>query len=516
MSAPKDFAYVADDWPRVAGELSERLSLVRECEDRRRLTYLDTFDWRVHRAGFVLARTDEVFEVSDRATGALVMRVPVAGHANGSNGNGDGGLPPRLRDFMSGVVGVRALLGVAALTSHSVVLAARNDDAKTVARLVLSDSRLDRNGPDTVLRRRLTVVPLRGYDKFAARLSDRLADLPGIEPVAESLLEEALGILGRRPGDYSGRLVLELHRESSTFDAARMIYRTLLEAMLVNEDGVVQDVDTECLHDFRVAVRRTRSALKAFAGALPVEVETHVREQFRWLGQMTTPTRDLDVHLLDFPSFHRLVGDVGDDLEPLRDLIRADRRHAHRRLCATLRSAQYRRLVMEWGHTIDAEDPSATQGPAGSTPIGELADSSLRRAARQVLRDGSVIDDDSAPEALHDLRKRCKELRYLLEFFSSLYNPKLHRSLVEELKALQLNLGEFQDTEIQRHALEAFAGRLLESGAASATGLLAIGRMVAVLEDRQRRARAGFAARFTEFAGASNRRRVAVLTGGSL
>ena len=40
-----------------------------------------------------------------------------------------------------------------------------------------------------------------------------------------------------------------------------------------------------------------------------------------------------------------------------------------------------------------------------------------------MLRDGGAITPASPPESLHELRKRCKELRYLLEFFGSLYDP---------------------------------------------------------------------------------------------
>ena len=38
----------------------------------------------------------------------------------------------------------------------------------------------------------------------------------------------------------------------------------LVGAVLANVDGVLQDIDTEFLHDLRVSVRRTRSALKLF------------------------------------------------------------------------------------------------------------------------------------------------------------------------------------------------------------------------------------------------------------
>ena len=38
---------------------------------------------------------------------------------------------------------------------------------------------------------------------------------------------------------------------------------------------------------------------------------------------------------------------------------------------------------------------------------------------RRMVRDGNRIDDSSPSEALHELRKRGKELRYLLELFGS-------------------------------------------------------------------------------------------------
>jgi hypothetical protein len=43
---------------------------------------------------------------------------------------------------------------------------------------------------------------------------------------------------------------------------------------------------------------------------------------------------------------------------------------------------------------------------------------------------------------------------------------------------------------------------------------VAIGRLVAVLENQQQQARAEFTDRFAEFASARNRRRLAALTGG--
>ncbi len=497
------FIWEPADRASATATLVQQLSLHRDSKRRRRLTYLDTFDWRVHRAGFLLTRSDDGFELVDRHTGALVGKAP---------GAEDGGLPPAFSDRLASAVAPRALMAVAAVASTEVLLSARNGEDKTVAKVRLSESQVDRDGAPVRLAPRLSVQPLRGYDRQAARLTEQLAELPGVEPAAGSLFAEAVAVGGRHPGDYTGKLALHLSRDESNYDAARLIYRTLLTTMRRNEHGVLDDIDSEFLHDYRVAVRRIRSALKELPGALPEAYEQRLREEFRWLGQVTTPTRDLDVYLLEFPAFRALVGDAADDLEPLRRVIAAGQRRAHTEQRKALRSARYRKLVDGLAAAVDAHAPVVGSGPAGNAPIGRTADTRIAKVASRVLREGRAIDDSSAPERLHDLRKRCKELRYLLEFFASLYDPRQHGALVSALKGLQDNLGQFQDTQVQRQAMEGFADRLLISGDTSAAALLAVGRLMASFDDREQSARAEFAQRFASFASDSNRRRLQRLT----
>ena len=70
---------------------------------------------------------------------------------------------------------------------------------------------------------------------------------------------------------------------------------------------------------------------------------------------------------------------------------------------------------------------------------------------------GTAIDDDSPAEDLHELRKVGKELRYLLEFFASLYPPEVGKPFVKTLKGLQDQLGRFQDHEVQANKLRELA-----------------------------------------------------------
>ena len=81
----------------------------------------------------------------------------------------------------------------------------------------------------------------------------------------------------------------------------------------------------------------------------------------------------------------------------------------------------------------------------------------IRRAHRRVMPRGGAITDASPGENLHDLRKRCKELRYALEFFASLHDPGAQRQAVRELKELQDVLGTFQDCQVQQQEIMVIA-----------------------------------------------------------
>ncbi len=133
-----------------------------------------------------------------------------------------------------------------------------------------------------------------------------------------------------------------------------------------------------------------------------------------------------------------------------------------------------------------------------------------------MLRRGGAIGPASPPALLHDLRKRCKELRYLVEMFSSLYDPAELWQAVRELKALQDCLGEFQDADVQRHEIRAFAEQMVAQHTAPAGTLLAMGEVAAGLARRQRRARSEFDGRFRDFAGQASQARLTGLAGGKV
>ncbi len=476
-----------------------------------RRTWLDTFDWRLYRAGLTLE------QVATRGGADLVLtgrdgEVIAAEHLpDGTVGWPSllTGLPAGpLRERLEPAAGIRALLPVARATSRVTELRALNGDAKTIARLAI-DKMAVTYPARAVVAPRLTLTPVRGYWGHADRLEQALRAQPGVGDGAAPLAA-ALAAAGSRPGETPGKAAATLlSPEQRAGDALALILTALLDTIEANVPGTIRDIDTEFLHDLRVAVRWTRSALKLCGPALPGGLARRFKPSFRWLGDLTTPTRDLDVYLLGLPDMAAgLIAATDDDLAPFRDHLIRTRAAARAGLCRGLRSARFTRLASDWRAEL-AVVRQARKRPA----VAQLAAERIGAAHRNALDAGALITATSPSQSLHDLRKRCKELRYLVEMFGSLYDPAERWQAVRELKALQDSLGEFQDAEVQRAEIRAFAAQMLTDRSAPAATLLAMGEIAAGLARRQRKARNEFDARFAAFASQASQQRLAALAG---
>jgi CHAD domain-containing protein len=476
-----------------------------------RRIWLDSFDWRLYRAGLTL----EQVTCRDRAELVLtgrdgdvlaVERLPADRRLSWPSLVSALPAGP-LRELVEPVAGVRALSPVARATSRVTELRALNDDAKTVARLAVD--RMSVTYPARALApARLTLTPVRGYAGLTDRVGRAITDVPGISPGRGSVLDAALAAAGQRAGDLPGKAsAVQLSASMPAASAMAVILTALLDALEANVPGAVRDIDTEFLHDLRIAVRWTRSALKLCGGVLPDGLAGEYRPQFRWLGDLTTPTRDLDVYLLDYPGMAAgLDAAAESELIPFRDYLVRSRAREFRRLGRGLRSVRFSRLAAGWRAAL------ADIRPARRRPtVAQLAGTRIGAAQRKALQAGQLITAASPPQSLHDLRKRCKELRYLVEMFGSLHDPAQRWQAVRELKALQNCLGEFQDAEVQRTEIRAFAAQMLADRSAPAETLLAMGEIAAGLARRQRDARSEFDRRFADFASPASQARLAEL-----
>jgi CHAD domain-containing protein len=173
-----------------------------------------------------------------------------------------------------------------------------------------------------------------------------------------------------------------------------------------------------------------------------------------------------------------------------------------------LRSDRTAMLLADWSRFLEGLVVAAQDDrPHAGLPIAAVAGRRIDVTYRKMVTAGSVIDDDSPAESLHDLRKTGKELRYLLEFFADLYPDDVVAPMIKTLKALQDSLGRFQDREVQATVLRSLGHEVaaLPDGPAA---LLAMGLLMDRLEREQAQARAEFNERFAAFADASQRKLV--------
>jgi len=271
--------------------------------------------------------------------------------------------------------------------------------------------------------------------------------------------------------------------------------------MDANIEGLRADVDSEFLHDFRVAVRRTRTALGQVRGVLPERRAARFRAGFRWLGQLTGPARDLDVYLLGFETFRSWLPELlHGPFEPLRGFLEARRSEHRAALLTGLGSERGRRLLDDWQAFLEPDHGAALgRAPGARRSVAQVARESIWRAYRKATRQGRSITERSAPGELHELRKTCKKLRYLMEFFRCLFASEAVGRQLDELKGLQQILGDVQDLEVQAVTLMRYSTQMSVQCAVEPETLMAVGALVEQLRQKQLATRAQFPQAFARF-----------------
>ena len=488
MISPTRAFQAADDNPLELAPVVEALSATFEVlagsRELVRLRRLDTFDRRLRMASLTLEHQIGVSGerlVLGRPDGSSPVAVPVKDLPWPALADA---LPSgSIADTVAGVIGIRALMVVSDERRRVQRLELCNEDGKTVARVELDEPASPGGAPAQLVVRRL-----RGYDEHARRAALLLV-VSGLRPVDQ----------GEEADSGSADKAPDIGREDPSSLLLATALGEFLDAMRENLPGLLDDVDTEFLHDFRVAVRRTRSTLKLGRPALPDVMRQKWEPAFKWLGDLTTPVRDLDVYELELPMMSQwLVKADPADLDPLAKHLRKRRTMARRSLLRVLRSARFRRLVADWDEELArlADTPADADGEQLSA--GELANRSVSRAYRRVARGGAAIQAGSPAEELHDLRKRCKELRYALEVFAPVVDKGARKKAVADLKGLQDSLGRFQDTEVERRSLREFAEEMMAQGT-TAGALLAMGELIGHLDVEQEGARREFDVAFARF-----------------
>ncbi|MEU6641961.1 CHAD domain-containing protein [Saccharomonospora sp. NPDC046836] len=478
----------------------------------RTVTYLDTVDWRLRDKGMLLSH--------ERAAGPGTLTLTADGNSFSTTLTAQQQWPARVEQLPDGDVRsaagaamwVRAVGPILRARTVTREVAVLNEDGKTVLRIDWAESTGTEPARTTPLVR-VSLRPVLGYQRDAKRAEKALLAAEEFVPADDTLYDELMHAAGVAAEEAAAPGITP---DMPADVAVATALRGFGDAILANVNGVLDDIDTEFLHDLRVAVRRTRSLLKLVGDVLPPRLTARYTPGFKWLGDITTPTRDLDVYLLELDTLASgLIAGEPADLDPFAEHLEAEREKARRALARSLRSQRFSRLLDGWRaaltEIIEADRPADEEQADEQPDAQSLAADRIRRMTKKLIRKAKVITPDSPAEAVHDLRKRCKELRYLLEFVKPMSEPAAHRAVIKDLKKLQDILGSFQDGEVQSEALRVFAERMQEAGKPPAATLLAMGELSAGFVTMQRQARHDLTGALEQFLGPDTRERIKAL-----
>jgi len=234
----------------------------------------------------------------------------------------------------------------------------------------------------------------------------------------------------------------------SPAQAARTVAAAALEQLQSNEAGVLASADPEYLHQFRVALRRLRSALSVF-GAAAGPAANSLREELRWVAGLTGPARDWDVFVgATLPTLLAAHGDARI-ARSIRARAGARRRGANARLREALESPRHARLLLALARWL------AEPAPAPESGAESLARFALRVVARRhkrLLRDAHRLSA-LTPAERHALRLDAKRLRYALEGLAPLFRRKRVAAHLEALSEIQDDLGRANDAAVAARLL---------------------------------------------------------------
>ncbi len=370
-----------------------------------------------------------------------------------------------LREQLQRCIGLWSLMTRASVGLARKPLVLRNRDDKIVVRGEWCEL--------AQMQTRFRVTALRGYAAEFARACEALERIGGtlVEPLD---LRQWLGTSGLVPQGLELKGPYGIEAGEPAGAAVRRMARSMFELARRFEGGVIDDTDSEFVHQYRVSLRKLRSLLTLMKNTLPPDLPARAKgELARMAGAMGT-LRDLDVFLLDQERYRQMLpGPFQPGFDALIAQVRRDRQRALSATRRQLRSTAYARRCDQLLQLLDAQPEYAAE--AADKAVGRVASARILKRYKRI-RAASLRVDASTPDAqIHAIRIECKKLRYMLEFFAELYPRSRLKTLSRALKRLQDVLGRFNDVSVQQGFLAAYAGRSQDDAQRAAIhGLIAV------------------------------------------
>ena len=440
-------------------------------ETRKNLTLLDNYDWDICQSGLLLILEDkdrlQLLDANENLLSSCCVHGTSCFWWQLPAGN--------LADKLEELSPVRAFIPKYSCHLKTDRFAILNTDEKIVVRVEFYSV----TGSDNRKFYFIKALPLRGYQKEYAQISKCLAavnseELPDLD-LRNLLLQSGLEInLSER------KAIFKLAATEPAEAAISKMAIKIIQLARHQEQGIIDDIDTEFVHQYRVNIRKTRSLISLFKKSFSSQRYQLFKTELKTLGSQTNNLRDLDVFLLNQDYYRSLLPEnLWPGLEQIFRQINRRRTTALKKVVSQLTGTEYLKQINHLLQAFQQLPELATK--QSELEIRQLAGKKILAQYQLIHTDGIAIDTDTSDQAVHALRIECKKLRYLLELFAELFPAKKVKQLVKLLKVFQDNLGRFNDFSVQRE----FLVHLGQGKNLSADQLASINGLAAVLFNKQ-------------------------------
>jgi CHAD domain-containing protein len=248
------------------------------------------------------------------------------------------------------------------------------------------------------------------------------------------------------------------------------------QKMLKHENKVLRDEDPEELHQMRVGMRRLRTAIAGFSGAIVMPVrEKTVGAMARTLGNL----RDLDVQQEALNQYHQsdLPAEEQKQLTKVLTVLHKQRQKSFKKTHQLLKGDTYQALKQSFEDWLQSPQLTAI----AALPIqAVLPDLLLPTLSQFFLHPAWLVNTECNAQGslilienldphhvemiletqetiLHDLRKMAKRTRYQMELFTNFYSND-YQQVLKPIKEIQEVLGDINDSIVQRAWLDRICG----------------------------------------------------------
>ncbi len=414
----KTWTFPLHDENLIFSTLSKSVELKHEQEETLAGDLLDTYLWSNLQNGVLCIQTDALLACVDYFHPQNSFSLPV------NSEKAHSALKKLSKDWQ---VYPRARCQI-----HTKRYLLRDNEQKGICRLEILTCSAEEPVELQIIR--VSLDPLRGYEEESAPLESQIENLQAASPPPDVTL----------PIDLPPEPPLINPHAAARFTVIELSLGMLCTARYY-EKGIIEGIDAECLHQYRVSLRRLRALLSLLKELFPADEVELWREELSDIMKGTNKLRDLDVQLIDMDQYLKIVPlDYQAGFYTIIERSKKTRDEQQLLVAEYLQSSEYQNRITTIRSQLEAAStlpPTETSSLPTKTVVNTILTTRYKKMKKKIKK----LTGHEDYSHLHKVRIDGKKLRYLCEFFAPLYSETVLKPVVKQLKKVQNALGDYND-----------------------------------------------------------------------